>query len=80
MNVEMPTWMEKTDERILHILRRERVQYPALIAGEVGAHMPVIERRCQRLESNGLIEPVSGEVVYRLTDRGQTVVDEIEPD
>lgn len=80
MSIELPAWMEDADEQILYILRRDRVQYPALIAGETGAHMPLIERRCRRLESEGLIEPVSGEVVYRLTDRGRAVIDEIEPE
>ena len=66
--------MRPVDDSILQVLAHERTEYPSLIASRTGVHVPVIERRCSELVTNGLIEPVSEEVVYRLTDRGQQYV------
>ena len=62
------------DHRILQYLAGGP-EYPALIASHTGLHIPLVDRRCKRLEATGFIEPVSNEVIYRLTDRGRGVVD-----
>jgi len=62
------------DRRILQYLAGG-ADYPSLIASNTGLHIPLVERRCSRLEATGLIEPASSEVIYRLTDRGRQFVD-----
>ena len=62
------------DRRILRYLAASSADYPSLIASNTGLHVPLVERRCLVLETAGLLEPVSGEVIYRLTDRGRSVL------
>ena len=62
------------DRRILQYLTASSADYPALIASNTGLHVPLVERRCRVLEAADLLEPVSGEIIYRLTDRGRVVV------
>lgn len=76
MATERATRMREADKQILLVLRRDRVQYPALLAAETGLHLPLVERRCDALESRDLIEPVTGEVLYRLTERGRRAASE----
>lgn len=59
----------------MEFLRDERPEYPAIIANRTGMHAPYVERRCETLVDRGLIEAVSGEVVYRLTCEGETYLD-----
>ncbi|WP_253736473.1 DUF2250 domain-containing protein [Halohasta salina] len=61
------------DRRILAYLAVSGADYPALIASNTGLHVPLVERRCLVLEAAGLLEPVSGEVIYRLTAYGRSV-------
>lgn len=76
MTQSRPDWMRPVDDSILRVLARERTEYPSLIASRAGLHIPVVERRCSQLTVNGFVEPVSEEVVYRLTERGRQYVDE----
>jgi predicted transcriptional regulator len=64
-------WMHPADEAILRFLAVERAEYPALIANRIGCHAGHVEDRCAELARRGLLEPVSGEVVYRITDAGR---------
>lgn len=61
------------DRRILRHLSASGADYPALIASNTGLHIPLVERRCLALEAAGLLEPASGEVLYRLTDYGRHI-------
>lgn len=63
------------DERVLQYLRDQGADYPALIASYTGMHVPLVEKRCEALDADGLVEPVSGEVVYRITSRGERLLD-----
>jgi len=65
------TWVRPADRQILERLHGCHTDYPALIASRLGIHTPYVERRCAVLEEHGLIEAVSEEVVYRITDRGE---------
>lgn len=67
--------MRPCDEAILRFLSQERAEYPAIVANRIGAHTPYVETRCEVLASRGYLEAVSGEVVYRITDRGVDAVD-----
>ncbi|WP_336003228.1 hypothetical protein [Halorientalis halophila] len=71
-----PDWLRSADERILHQLSDRRPDYLALVANRLGMHLGYVERRCAVLVEHGLIEPVSGEVVYRTTERGERVLAE----
>ncbi len=66
--------LTSADHRILQYLA-DGADYPALIASNTGLHIPLVERRCKRLETLGLIEPASSEVIYRLTDRGRQLAE-----
>jgi predicted transcriptional regulator len=63
--------MQPADERILRQLRDERPDYLALVANRLGMHLRYVERRCAVLVEHELVEPVTGEVVYRTTERGE---------
>ncbi len=64
------------DRRILRHLSTTKADYPALIASNTGLHIPLVERRCAALDEDGLLELVSGEVLYRITDYGRTAAHE----
>lgn len=64
------------DAAILEFLADGRVEYAAIIANRVGAHTPYVERRCRALADRGLVEPVTGEVVFRVTAEGREVAGE----
>ncbi|WP_331236234.1 MarR family transcriptional regulator [Natronorarus salvus] len=64
-------WMQPGDEAILEFLLDNPPEYAPLIAGGIGMHHTNVERRCRVLAESGLLETVSEEVVYRLTERGE---------
>lgn len=64
-------WMQPGDEAILRFLDDAGVEYPAIVANRTGIHTPYVERRCEALAERGLLEQVSGEVVFRITDEGR---------
>lgn len=63
--------LRETDERILEYLDHHPPDYIPLIANRLGVHLGYAERRCERLVEFGLIEPVTNESIYGLTDRGR---------
>lgn len=70
-----PAWSRPADPTILGFLSTNEPEYPAIIANRIGMHAPYVEARCRELAERGLVEPVSGEVVYRLTERGERALD-----
>lgn len=58
------------DREILRYLRDERADYLPILANRLGMHLGYVERRCALLVDCGLVEPISDEVVYRVTDLG----------
>ena len=64
------SWMRTADHQILEFLATRRADYPALVASRLGIHTPYVERRCAVLAEQGMLEAVTEEVVYRVTDRG----------
>ncbi|MFC6731457.1 DUF2250 domain-containing protein [Haladaptatus sp. DYSN1] len=73
-------WMHSADHRILDYLQRERPDYAPLIANRLGMHLKYVEGRIDVLCTYGLLEAISGEVVYRITDRGVAYLEgEIDP-
>lgn len=49
---------------------RSGVDYPTCIAVRRDVDTAVVEQRCERLAERDLVEPVSPEVVYRITETG----------
>lgn len=66
-----PQWTHPADERILRYLQENPPDYVALIANRLGMHLGYVERRVETLVEHGLVEPVSGEAVYVVTDKGK---------
>jgi hypothetical protein len=71
---ESPDWMRPVDLEILTNLQRIQPEYIPLVANRMGLHLSYAERRCDLLREKGLIAPVTGEAVYRLTGDGETVL------
>ncbi|PSQ02968.1 DUF2250 domain-containing protein [Halobacteriales archaeon QS_4_69_31] len=70
-----PDWLRPGDVAILEYLIEAGSDYVPLVASNLGLYLGYAERRCAALESHGCIEPVSQEVVYRVTDRGERLVE-----
>lgn len=68
-------WMEPNDGDILATLSRTGPEYGPVIAYHLGMDNAVFERYCERLTANGVLERVSEEPLYRLTERGQQLVE-----
>lgn len=66
------SWRLRTADRaILEFLDDNGAEYAAIIANRTGVHTSYAESRIEVLAGRGLIEPVTGEVVYRLTAAGE---------
>jgi len=59
------------DAAILEHLSDHGLDYPELIAEEGPAGLDRTARQADTLANRGLVEQVSPEVVYRVTDRGE---------
>lgn len=66
--------LTRSDERVLEYLADAGADYPALIAGNTGLHVPVVERSVESMTEAGLLERVSDEVVYRITTAGRDAI------
>lgn len=71
---ETPDWMHSADPAILDDLGRNQPDYLPLVANRLGMHLDYVDGRCQRLVERGFLKQVTGETVYRLTDRGEEYV------
>lgn len=69
-----PHELRPADERILEYLGAHPPEYIPLIANRLGMPLGYAQRRCERLVERGLMEPVTNEAIYRLTDRGARVL------
>jgi predicted transcriptional regulator len=68
-------WMQPNDGDILASLSRTGPEYGPVIAYQLDIDNETFERYCGRLTDNGVLERVSEEPLYRLTTRGQQLVD-----
>lgn len=64
-------WIRPVDAVILDHLAEQRFDYVALIARETQLTPSYAERRVEALADHDLVEAVSHEVVYRITERGE---------
>lgn len=63
MNDRVPERVAAANAAILVTLRNEPVQYPALIAGRSGLHIPTAERGCRALSPETLLIGGLGDTV-----------------
>jgi DNA-binding MarR family transcriptional regulator len=63
--------LTRSDERVLAYLRDAGTDYPAFVASNTGLYADHVESRLDALETAGLVERVTGETVYRITDDGR---------
>ncbi|OTF07771.1 DUF2250 domain-containing protein [Halorubrum sp. SD612] len=68
--------LTRSDERLLSYLTDVGADYQAFIAGNTGLYADHAESRLTALEDAGLVERVSGEAVYRVTDAGREALRE----
>lgn len=73
--VRIDDQLHPADERILEYFAEEPPDYVPLAANRLGMHLGYVERRVETLVENGLLEPVSQERIYTITDRGQRCVE-----
>jgi hypothetical protein len=69
--------MRPTDAVILEHLSERGIDYPAVIASGRAFDTGRARQRADDLASRGLVEPVSPEVVYRITERGEARLDAV---
>lgn len=67
--------MTSVDVSILEHLHEAEPDYAPLVASRLGVLPDFLDGRCEQLVQTGLVEPVSGEVVYRVTRRGERVLE-----
>lgn len=67
----MPDWSHPADERILRYLQDNPPDYVPLVANRLGMHLGYVERRFDVLVEEGLIEPITGESIYDVTETGE---------
>ncbi|MUW14358.1 DUF2250 domain-containing protein, partial [Halorubrum sp. CBA1125] len=66
-----PPAITRSDERVLAYLDDVGTDYPAFVAGNTGLYVDHVESRLAALAAAGLVERVTGESVYGLTDAGR---------
>ncbi|WP_276260466.1 hypothetical protein [Haloglomus litoreum] len=62
------------DERILEFFGNNPPEYVPIVANRLGIHLRYAEQRVEVLVEQGLLRPVSNEVVYTTTEAGERVV------
>lgn len=67
-------WMHPADRRILEYLGEHPPDYVPLVANRLGLNLSHAERRVEVLVDRGLVEPVTEESIYGLTDRGEVLL------
>jgi len=68
--------MRPVDEQILATLQRDQPDYVPLIASRLGLTVGYTEQRFERLVEADLVEPVTPEVVYRVTEQGERLLED----
>jgi predicted transcriptional regulator len=66
-------WLRRADAAILQYFD-EKPDYVPLAASRLGLELDYAQRRCEKLAAEGVVEPVSHEVVYRTTELGEQVL------
>lgn len=67
--------LRTADEQLLGYLAENPPDYVPLIANRLGMHLGYAERRVEALVEAGLVEAVSNESIYTITERGQRALE-----
>lgn len=70
--------LRPADAAMLDYLVDARADYELVVAYEAGIEPDLGERRLEAMASRDLVERVSAEVVYRITERGERRLDAFE--
>jgi len=68
--------MHPVDEQLLATLRERRLEYPSVVGATVGVHPAFAAQRFERLQEQDLVEGVTPETVYRVTARGDRLLED----
>ncbi|WP_123622605.1 DUF2250 domain-containing protein [Halorubrum sp. CSM-61] len=68
--------LTRTDERVLAYLDDVGTDYPAFVASNTGLYVDHVESRLDALDAAGLVERVTDEEVFRITDAGRDALRE----
>lgn len=80
MSADTPTEsLRPADRLILEHLRDNPPTYMALVANRLGMPTGYVTRRKALLVERGLIEPVTNEAIYRVTEAGEGYLDRTAP-
>lgn len=80
MSTDTPTEsLRPADRRILEHLQDNPPTYMALVANRLGMPTGYVSRRQALLVERGLIEPVTNEAIYRVTEAGERYLDRTTP-
>lgn len=80
MSTDTPTEsLRPADRQILEHLRDNPPTYMALVANRLGMPTGYVSRRRALLVERGLIEPVTNEAIYRVTEAGEGYLDRTAP-
>lgn len=69
-----PDWLRTTDELLLGYFGANAPDYVPLVANRLNIHLDYAERRVEVLVEHGLLEPVTDERIYTVTERGRRVL------
>ncbi|PSQ07613.1 hypothetical protein BRC93_16020 [Halobacteriales archaeon QS_5_70_15] len=70
-----PDWLRTADERILRYFEAHPPDYVPLMASRLNVHLDYAEQRVALLVERGLLEPVTNERIYTVTDPGRRVLE-----
>ena len=71
-----PVTLTRSDERILAYLDDVGADYQAFVSGNTGLYAAHVGKRLDALAAAELVEQVTGESVYRVTDAGRDALRE----
>lgn len=66
-----PAWLRTADEQLLQYFVDHPPDYVPLVSNRLGIHLGYAERRVETLVEHGLLEPVTNESIYTITDAGR---------
>jgi DNA-binding MarR family transcriptional regulator len=66
-----PDWLRSADEQLLRYFETHPPDYVPLAANRLGLHLGYAERRVAVLVEHGLLESVTNESIYTVTEAGR---------
>jgi DNA-binding MarR family transcriptional regulator len=70
-----PDWLRSADEELLSYFGKHPPDYVPLAANRLGMHLGYAERRVSVLCEHGLLESVTNESIYTVTEAGRRALE-----